>query len=132
MSLLDTEEHIINEKWLREEGWTSASENPGCLEFRIYIHYGENRLTYIQFLLGVTEPSDYDNLKLEKPIYTSVVPDIKLKLLCQVVVLDNYHLSCLIPIDILYVDFDCDQQLFKLIMEGLLKKTYEQLAKNNF
>ena len=51
MSLLDIEEHIINEKWLREEGWISASENPGCLEFRIYIHYGENRLTYIQFLL---------------------------------------------------------------------------------
>jgi hypothetical protein len=126
MSLLDVGEKYINDEYFRSKGWMKSDENPGCIERQIYIMNGaDSPCMYIRFLLEPPMSLKRENFKesvcLEKE---------RFKLLCSI----ESHLGCdsymTIPIDVLYIDLDCTQQVFDLIIEGLFKKSLTYFKDN--
>jgi hypothetical protein len=126
MSLLDVDEKYINDEYFRSKGWMKSDENPGCIERQILIMNGaDSPRMYIRFLLEPPMSLKRENFKesvcLEKE---------RFKLLCSI----ESHLGCdsymTIPIDVLYIDLDCTQQVFDLIIEGLFKKSLTYFKDN--
>ena len=119
MSLLDVDEKYINDEYFRSKGWMKSFDN---LENRIYIMEGaDSPVVYIRFLLE--PPMNLETPEfLEKTYLQQNSQDQKFKLLCSIENKFEYDSCMTIPIDILYIDLDCTQQEFDIIIEGLLKK----------
>ena len=126
MSLLDVDEKYINDEYFRSKGWIKSDENPGCIERQIYIMNGaDSPRIYIRFLLELPMSLERETFKesvcLEKE---------RFKLLCSI----ESHLGgdsyMTIPIDVLYIDLDCTQQVFDLIIEGLFTKSLTYFKDN--
>ena len=131
MSLLDVDEKYINDEYFRSKGWMKSDENPGYIERQIYIMNGaDSPRMYIRFLLK--PPINPKTLQFQEktPLQQQNIQYQKFKLLCSI----ESHLGCdsymTIPIDALYIDLDCTQQVFDLIIEGLFKKSLTYFKDN--
>ncbi len=124
MSLLDVDEKYINDEYFRSKGWMKSDENPGCIEHRIYIMDGaDSPIVYVRFLLGLPMNPETPPFREEIPLLQQNIQYPKFKLLCSIENHFAYDSCMTIPIDILYIDLDCTQQVFDLIIEGLFKKS---------
>ena len=126
MSLLDVDEKYINDEYFRSKGWVNSDKNPGCIENRIYImNKADSPSIYVRFLLEPPMNRENDNTQFlgETSLYQPKIRDPKFKLLCSIETNFEYDCYTTFPIDILYIDLDCTQQVFDLIIEGLFKKS---------
>ena len=133
MSLLDVNEKYINDEYFRSKGWVKSDDNPGCIENRIYImNRADSPSIYIRFLLE--SPMNCENEKPqfweETSLYHPKIQDPKFKLLCTIEKHFGYDSCMTFPIDVLYIDSDCTQQVFDLIIEGLFKKSLKYFRDN--
>ena len=126
MSLLDIDEKYINDEYFRSKGWVKSDDNPGCIENRIYImNNADSPSIYIRFLLEPPMNREKENPQFweETSLYQPRIRDPKFKLLCSIETNFGYDRGSTFLVDILYIDLDCTQQVFDLIIEGLFKKS---------
>ena len=124
MSLLDVNEKYINDEYFRSKGWVNSDKNPGCIENRIYIMndvYSPS--IYIKFLLEPPMNRENPQFLGETSLYQPRIRDPKFKLICSIEKRFGYDRGTTFLVDILYIDLDCTQQVFDLIIEGLFKKS---------